>query len=232
MSRVLVISDTQAPGHHPDAIEFITHVNSVMKCDTVVHIGDEIDNHKLSIKHLASPNGMSAELEYHQALEFMKKLYAKFPVVHVCISNHLIRPWKKAEHAGIPEVFLKDYKTALEAPDGWIWRDRWEIDGVLYQHGMEYSGQLGHKKAALDNRKSTVIGHLCAFAGINYSVNYEMLPIWGMNVGCLVDPEHQFFKYGKYKGTKPTIGMGVVLNGVPLYIPMKLDTRGRWTGQL
>jgi hypothetical protein len=230
--RVLCLSDLQAPFAHQDSIDFLIHINTNFKCDHYVCLGDEADFSKLSVKHFPDPNGPSASDEHQKCLEFLHKLYKKFPVVDVCISNHTMRPLMKAAYAGIPEFFLKSYSEFLQAPDGWRWKDRHDIDNVIYQHGMSYAGQTGHIKAAIDNRRNTVIGHLASFAGINYITNFESESIWGANFGCLIDVNARAFNYGKYHGKKPCLGTGVVINGVPIYLPMKLDKHGRWTGKL
>lgn len=228
----MLISDLQAPGQHLDTLPFLDCINTTFKCDTYGCVGDEIDFSKFSIKHMPDPNSMSAPDEYYKAIEFMKKLYLKYPICDVAISNHTMRPFKKAAYAGIPEIFMKDYHALLEAPDTWRWKDRHEIDGFIMEHGMGYGGIMGHRNAAIKNRKPTIIGHLSSHAGINYVTNFEGEVLWGMNVGCLIDVTSSLFNYGKYLGDKPCIGTGVVINGVPIYLPMKLDKYGRWTGRL
>ena len=56
--------------------------------------------------------------------------------------------------------------------------------------------------------------------------------IWGMNVGCLIDDQKLAFEYNKINPNKPMLGTGVVVEGVPLLIPMILDAKGNWNGKL
>lgn len=228
--NVLVISDSHAPFQHKDLLPFLRTVAKKYKTDEVVHIGDEADFAAIS-SFDQDPDGYSAGDELKAALKELKKLYKAFPKVKVCTSNHTARPFKRAFHHGIPKVFLRSYSEFLEAPKGWQWAGSWEIDGVRYQHGEGFSGQAGALKAAMANMQSTVIGHIHAFAGIQYNANPQHL-IFGMNVGCLIDKDAYAFSYGKLLVSKPIISCAVVLNGFPILIPMKLTGSGRWTKKL
>lgn len=230
MANVLVISDTQGPFEHRDSVSFLKAVYRKYNCTEVVHAGDEADHHAIS-EWDHDPDGMSAGDEYRALLKSLKPFYKAFPRVKVCESNHTSRPFRLAMKHGLPKAYLKDYRTILEAPRGWRWADSWEIDGVRYQHGMGYSGRNGAIKAAERNMQSTVIGHLPAHAGIQYTANAKHL-IFGMNVGCLINVKAYAFAYGKHNASKPIIACGVVLNGVPTLITMKLTKNGRWTGKL
>jgi hypothetical protein len=230
VAKVLVISDTQFPFHHPDYLPFLKAVARKYKTDSTVHVGDEIDFHAMSDwDH--DPDGMSPGDEARAAIKEMHRLYKAFPKVKACISNHTDRPWRKARKDGTPSMFIKGIKEALEAPKGWNWADYWVIDGIRYEHGEGKSGQLGAYKAAIENGQSTVIGHIHSHAGIQYSANPQML-FFGMNVGSLIDNDAYAFRYNKKFKYKPIISCGVVLEGVPSVIPMFLDRRGRWTGKV
>jgi len=73
----------------------------------------------------------------------------------------------------------------------------------------------------------TVIGHVHSFAGIRYLTTVGST-IWGMNCGCLVDNSHIAFAYGKDMRNKPVSALGVIINNVPMLIPMFTDENGRW----
>jgi hypothetical protein len=230
MSKVLVISDTQIPFQHRDYLRFLQAVAKKYSINKVVHIGDEVDFHAISDwEH--DPDGLSPGDELKAAVRGLKHLYRAFPVASVCTSNHTARPLRRAKKYGLPRAFLKDYAEFLEAPKGWKWAESWEIDGVIYQHGEGYSGQLGALKAASDNSQSTVVGHIHSHAGILYSATPHYL-IFGMNVGCLIDTHSYAFAYGKKFRNKPIISCGVVLDGRPVIVTMELDRRGRWTKKL
>lgn len=229
-SCVLAIPDLQQPFAHQDAFDFIRRLTKEFRPTTVVNMGDEIDFHAMG-EWDHDPDGYSAGHELERAIESMKNFYKLHPETLVCTSNHTSRPFRKAFKHGIPVNVLKSYRDMLQAPSGWSWADHWEIDGVIYEHGTGFSGRDGALKAALGNMQSTVIGHLPAWAGIQYAANSKHL-LFGFNTGCLIDRHAYAFRYGKDFKNKPILGAGIIQNGQPLYIPMQLNPRGRWTGRL
>lgn len=213
----LIVPDTHAPFMHSDAIDFLNDLRKEFRPDKIVHLGDEIDACALS-KYDHDPDGDSAGVEHQKALVQLKQLYKVFPKVSVCHSNHSSRPFRKAFEAGIPKIFLRAYKDFMEAPVDWQWADRFEIDGVIYQHGEGYSGAQGALRAAERNRKSTVIGHLHSFAGVQFSAT-QWDQIFGMNCGCLIDQNGYGFAYGKTFPSKPVLGAGIIIDGKqPVFI--------------
>ena len=228
--RILVIPDTQAPFEHKDAYRFLAAVKRKYKPNEIVHIGDEVDMHAMGDWD-KDPDGMSAGEELEAAIKSMHKLYKLFPKVKVCTSNHTARPFRRAFKFGFAKAFLKGYNEMLEAPRGWEWRERWEIDNIVFEHGEGESGQIGHIRACNKNMQSTVIGHIHAFAGINYTANRQDL-LFGMNVGCLIDIHAYAFAYGKKFKQKPILGCGFIDKGIPRLIPMLLNGKGRWVGKL
>lgn len=227
--NVLAIPDLHGPFQHKDAIPFLLAVSQEYQCNEVICLGDEVDHHALS-RFPKDPDGMSAGGEFTKAYFFMQELFGAFPAVKSCLSNHTSRPFRMALEHGIPKALLKSYGEAFDAPEGWQWALRWEIDGIVYEHGEGVSGQGGALKAALQNMKPTVIGHLHGFAGIQYQASYHTV-IWGMNTGCLIDVEAYAFKYGEKFRNKVNLGCGVIRDGVPLWQPMRTK-RGRWDGTL
>lgn len=183
-----------------------------------------MDFHAISF-HQPDADSDGALTEYRKGLKFMHKLYKLFPKVQCCISNHTARPYRKANDAGIPSVFLKGYRDMMEAPKGWSWDYEFNIDGVNYSHGMEASGREGALNLAINRRISCAIGHHHSFGGVKYHANNDSL-IFGLNSGCLIDVHTYAFKYGKNFKYKPTIGCGVVINSSEAYfVPMNLGTK-------
>jgi hypothetical protein len=228
--RVLVIPDMHAPFQHPDTIPFLRAAKDKFNPDRVVCLGDETDQHALS-QHDPDPDGFSAGHEHLAALDALRPLYELFPVMAVCTSNHGERIFKRAYRANIPVQFLKDYIEFMDAPKGWQWSHKFEIDGVVYEHGEGVSGQLGALKKAMGNMKSTVIGHLHADAGVLFLNNGEK-QIFAMNCGCMINVDAYAFKYGKNSMRKPVIAIGIVDKGVPQLVPMQMDANKRWTGKI
>ena len=226
--RVLVIPDLQAPFHHQDAIPFLKAIEKETRPTKIVCIGDSIDAYALG-GYVKKPEAMDASSEMDEALKFLSQLYKAFPKVVEVDSNHNRRVFRRAFEAGIPKRFLKSYGEFLNSP--WEYVEDIEIDGILYEHGENVSGVTPHRMAALNNMKSTVIGHHHSTAGIQYIATKERM-IFGMNVGCLIDLESYAFEYNKDYRLKPTLAAGVVVEGIPRLFPMRLNGKGRWDGTL
>ena len=224
--RILVIPDLQIPFEHPDALAFIKAVRKEIKPDHIVNVGDEVDQMALS-RFDPDPAGDGPSVELAKSIERLQDWYKAFPEMKVCESNHTARIYKKAFLAGIPEEYLRDTHEWLQSPPGWQWQNVWEIDGVRFEHGDAQGGMYAARNLAIRNRASTVIGHHHSHGAVFYVANdHEM--IFGMNVGCLIDFDSIAFRYGKQSAFKPTLGCGVVIEGVPFFIPMLLNGKGRW----
>lgn len=228
--RVLVIPDLQIPFHHKDAFNFLSAVCLTFGCDRVVSIGDEVDQYNLS-RYDKDPDAMGAGDEYEVAMSYLEELYQIFPEVDAVHSNHLDRVAKRALGAGIPKAYLKDLKEWMGAPDGWNWYKHVTIGGVRYEHGDASNGARAHRILAEANRCSTVIGHHHSHAGVEYISNGNEV-IFAMNVGSLIDADAVAFQYNKSSKYKPVLSCGVVLNGVPSVVPMLVNGKGRWTGDI
>jgi hypothetical protein len=232
MLNAVCISDLQIPFEHPDAFDFIFRVRRdffrKVHVD-MINMGDEVDQHTLS-KWAKNPNGMSGGDEFKLAKERLRRWYCEYPNTKVCISNHTYRVAKRAYEAGIPEGFMKTIGEAYEAPPGWQWRDKWVIDGICFEHGEAVSGPLAAIRAATMNHMPTVIGHQHANGGVIYQAS-EFSTLWGMNTGCLIDTKQYAFDYGKNIRNKPTLGCGVICNGIPYFVPMLCDAEGKWLGR-
>lgn len=227
-NRVLVIPDIHCPFEHPDTLAFLLAVRTAYNCNMAVCLGDEIDAHAFS-RYPMDPNGLTAGKELEAAIEHLLPLYQAFPNMLVCESNHTVRPWKKAFEAGLPAAFLPTYSQILKSPDGWVWRPRHIVDGVLYVHGDNgKSGQYAHVHYMKQAKQPVVIGHIHAFAGVAYEGGH-----FAMNAGCLIDKEAYCFKYAKGALMDVSLGCGVVLEGKQAhFIPMLTDEAGRYIGRL
>lgn len=230
MSTVLVIPDLHIPFHHKDAFKFLQAVKKKFRPNEVINLGDMEDWHSISM-HDHDPDGLSAGLELQALRNEVKPFFKLFPKMKICTSNHGSLPFRRAFRYGLPKDLIKSYREILKAPKTWKWADQWEVDGIVFEHGDPFSGQAAAIKAAEQNMQSTVIGHVHSFAGIQYSANSRHL-IFGFNVGCLIDKDAYAFAYAKKIKRKPILGCGIIKDGVPQFIPMKLDRKGNWTGKL
>lgn len=223
MSVTMIIPDTHAPAMHRDAMAFLKSIKKKHRPDTVVHIGDVVDLHCAS--RFAKNAANSGDKEMEQAIEQLGPLYDTFPDARVCVGNHDKRIADRIAEAGLPKRATKCLSALLDSPPGWKWADDHLVDGVVYEHGSQYGGAAGHVKAAAANMHSTVIGHIHSHAGIAFVANRKHL-VWGMNVGCLIDWQSYAFDYAR-KMNKPILGCGLVIDGIPQFIPMILSTTGR-----
>lgn len=219
MARVLYIPDMHHPVAHKKALDHLKKVRDQFKCDRVVCLGDEIDAAAFSLKFAANPNlpGPSDELE--QAIENLKPFYKEFPDVDVVESNHGMRIFKKVRVSGLPSRVVKRYEEILEYPKGWNFVSDLEVDGVMVIHGEGFSRsswRMAHDKF----KQSVVMGHIHSGAGVVYSWTKKK-KYFSANFGCLINPNHMAFDYGKHMAEKPTLGAGVVIDGQEAYfIPL------------
>lgn len=227
---VLIIPDVQIPFHHKDTFAFLEAIADIYEPTKVVCIGDSLDSNSLSRYH-KDPEGYSAIDEYKKARKPMQELYSLFPETVEVASNHNARLVKKANEAGIPSVYLRELGEVMGAPATWKFVDKTEIDGVIYEHGDNFGGMYAARNAALTNMESTVIGHHHSYSGVHYIANQEKM-IFGMNVGCLIDMDTYAFRYAKKYRFKPTLSAGIVDRGVPVVVPMLINSRGRWIKEI
>lgn len=230
---ILCISDLHLPYEHPDALAFLKHLYSTYQCDYVVCIGDELDAHALS-RFPHDPDMYSAGHECKLSIEKLEKYYEAFPRTLVCESNHTVRAYKKAREAGIPEVWLKSYREALYAPEGWEWRPVWYINGIMFVHGDELDGgQSATRNAPKESGINMVHGHVHSKLEVIHMTQHTKKPVWGMDCGCLVDPAGRAMAYASKSQRKVVIGTGVIERGKrPIPCRMELDAQGRWTGEV
>ena len=224
---VLVISDTHAPYHHVDAIEFLNAVRKKYRPDKIVHIGDEVDFHALSF-HDSDPDLDSVGTELIRARVFIGALASLFPHVDLVESNHGSLVFRKAKAHGLSVHMIKTYNEILGVGPGWKWHQDLTLDlsdgkSVYFHHGK--SGDA--LKTSLNMSMSAVQGHYHGKFGVQYWGNPRGL-YWGMQVGCLIDDRALAFAYNKADLPRPIIGTGMIINGQPKLIALVKKANGRW----
>jgi predicted phosphodiesterase len=207
--HVLVIADCHIPFEHKHYLEFCLSIQQRVKCGTIIHIGDLVDNHTVSMNYTPDPNGKSPKDEILEARKHLKYWYRHFPDIKLCLGNHDMRVDLKGRHVGLPDEVFRPFRAIWELPDSWQDAFSWEIDGVRYTHGTGLSGDTAHIKAAQQNRQSTVIGHTHSVSATQYLVS-EKDRIMAMNVGCGVDRHSYAMAYGRDFTKKPVLSCGVV----------------------
>lgn len=232
---IIAISDLQAPFEHPDAFAFLRKVKQafyISKRKTlIINQGDEADFHASAPGYEPDQDGMSPGQELNAAISHLKPLWDLFPEQYICTSNHMMRPFKAAKGARLSKQMLKSMGDMLQAPKDCKWADRWIFNKICFEHGEFVSGTDAALKAAIANRMSTSIGHQHSGGSVLYAASFHD-QIWGMNTGCLIDKDAYAFGYGKAMRKKPTLGIGLILDNMPVFLPMLVDKNNRWIGSL
>jgi hypothetical protein len=197
----------------------------------VISVGDELDYHAISF-HDSDPDLMSAGPELETSIKRLKPIYDLFPEVDLVESNHGSLVYRKQKAHGLPRHVIKSYRDILNAPKKWRWHDDLIInlsDGmkVYICHGksadvLKLSQSMG---------MSAIQGHYHEKFEVRYWGNKLGL-FFGMIVGCLIENSSYAFNYNKLNLKRPVIGCAVIINGIPILIPMVLNSRGRWIGEL
>jgi hypothetical protein len=126
---------------------------------------------------------------------------------------------------------IKSYRDILfpTSGQGWNWAFNWKIETplgpVLFRH--QTSGDV--KDAAAAEGCNLVVGHEHGKFGAQWGAT-SMRLFWGAYTGCLIDKDSLAFAYGKVYPRKPIVGVLMILEGVPVNIPMVLNSDGRWVG--
>lgn len=204
-NRVLVIGDLHEPFCLDSYLKHCKDTYAKYNCNTVVFIGDVIDNHYSSY-HETNADGLGGGDELEMAVKRLNRWYRAFPEAYVTIGNHDRIISRKAQTGGIPKRWIRDYGEVLKTPK-WIFVERAVIDDVQYIHG---EGGTAKTKSKAD-MMSTVQGHLHTQCYTEWSVGMNF-KVFGMQVGCGIDHESYAMAYAK-AGKKPAIGCGVVFGG-------------------
>ena len=214
-----------------DCLDFLAAVKKKFKPTRVVALGDEIDAHGFSF-HDKDPDLDSAGIELLKALGYMETLIKMFPVVDVLDSNHGSMAYRKAKHHGMPRHLLKGYNEVLNAPKEWKWHKQLTIklpngNKCRFLHGI--SGNVLAASQSLG--MSLIQGHHHSLFEIRYWDNGERLN-FASTAGCLIDDDSLAFAYNKNQVKRPIMGCLVIVDSIPLLIPMRLDKNKRWLGEL
>lgn len=228
-STILVISDTQAPFHHPDTIKFLEEIKKQFKPTFILHIGDLGDFHRLNF-HGVNPNLPSAHEELLQLRGFVKNLAKLFPYVTVVDSNHDALPKRKAHSIGIPDAMLRDEHGIFQAPVTWKFIKELVItlpNGLRAKFKHNFGSNL-----YLDSIKqgmSLICGHLHTQSFARWWQNDNGMN-FAMQVGCLIDCQSPAFNYDKNNALRPVLSVGIIRGGIPMIIPMYCNKKNKWMG--
>lgn len=228
---ILIISDLHCPYQHQDTVRFLKAVKNKYKPTRVILSGDEADFHSISF-HDHDPDLDSAGVELKKTIEALEPIYKLFPVAEVLESNHGSLVLRKALANGLSSKFFKSPGEILHAPKGWTWH--FDINTTLPNGTPAY---FHHSKGANVKKNSQALGanfiqgHHHESFEIQYWGNPSAL-LFGMTVGCLVDSNALAMAYSRNNLKRPVIGLGLIIDSIPVLVPMVLNKKGRWVGKL
>ena len=109
---VLVISDLHIPYHHKQSFDFLIALKKKYKPDLIVNIGDELDQHAISM-HDSNPDLPSAGDELRMSRTYILQLEKIFPEMTLVDSNHSSLVYRRALKYGLPRDYLRSYNEFL-----------------------------------------------------------------------------------------------------------------------
>jgi predicted phosphodiesterase len=207
----LVFSDTHIPYHHKGYLEFLQETHKKYNCkEEVICLGDLVDHHAIS-RFTSEPDAMGDRDEFAVAFKEIKRLVKAFPKVILTTGNHDTIPGRQAATLGLSQRYMKSFSQLWELPSTWKIVDEIIIDNVLYSHGLGAGGKDGTLNKAIAEQISNAQGHIHSFGGCKYIAS-KRNTIFGLNTGCLCDPNSLAMAYGKHARYRPTLGCGIVFN--------------------
>ena len=220
MSTEMIIPDLHEPATRKGALAFCRDMRRKHKPDHITFIGDINDLHSISF-HAKHPEMPGPDDEFELALQQVRKWHKAFPGSTVIKGNHDRRIVRKAEDAGIPKRCILSDSNMWETSN-WTWVDNYldKENEIFYVHGDEGGGSL--YPAFNMVRKmgvSVVSGHHHSCAGVKWLVN-PLRRMFGMDVGSLIDDKVMAFAYSNKQLARSVLGLGIVKDGVPRFIPM------------
>jgi len=226
-NKVFVIGDLHIPYHHRSSFAFLRAVKEKYKPDLVINIGDELDQHAISM-HESNPDLPSAGDELKTSKTYIKELEKIFPKMILIHSNHSSLVYRRALKYGLPREYLRSYNEFLGVGKDWQWIDDLTItlsddSRCFFTHGMS----ADVLKLAMQMGKHCVQGHYHSKFSIGYFSNPDEL-IWGMQVGCLTSQSSMAFDYAKNFKNRFIMGSGMIIDGQPKLIPMVFGKDGEW----
>lgn len=233
IKNALFISDTQIPFEHVDALAFCDAVRRRfdIKPTAVYHVGDLVDNSFITTfvrHHLSLPDHREIDL----CIEHLRDWQQVFPRMRLCVGNHELRAHKRLAESGLSPRRLKSFNELYGLGRGWEFKDEWVINGDTFVYHGDKPTVQNLIRFASNNSMNVICGHHHTKLKLEFHTNKLGKTVWAMNTGCLIDKESHAFYYGKKWPQKPTLGLGLLVNGQPHAIQMPVNGKGRWTGEL
>lgn len=213
MARILVIGDTHLPCVRKGYLDFCKYLKRHFRCNTVVHIGDVVDEHAVSPNHLALPDAPGASEELIEAREGVREWYGAFPNAKVCIGNHDDRPYRAAAMVHLVQERMRTLNEVWQTPR-WQYEYEYIIDHILFTHRTTNGGQCPAFNAMRQRAMSVVLGHHHSCSGVRTMANPERC-LFGCDVGAGCDDTAIQFRYCRAAQARSVISAAVIIDGHP-----------------
>ena len=238
MKNVLFIGDTQFPFEHQDYLAFCKAVAAKYDCKRIVHVGDIVDQYGFSDygKH---PEAMTPATEVKEVAKRFKQWGKVFPEVECVIGNHDIRIMRKLNSIGISDQLLSlegVFRSLFKLPEKWSLNTDVRLSSrhygdVIVLHGDEKGCRATPGSTMRLMGCNTVHGHRHSHSFIFFDktrtgVRFDML------VGSGIDDKAIAYTYNKKDIRRPLLSCGVLVDGIPIIIPMVLKADGRWNRRI
>lgn len=233
--NILIISDSQFPYEHDDALAFCKAVQKKYKCDRIVHVGDLADFYNFS-QYDKSPDAETTLQELTRLRETVAAWSKVFPSMEIVLGNHDRRIINRITGAGVPEMIISGQEIldrAMGTPKGWSWHDRIHIKHTYGDTYIIHGDERGSAAIGGGLNKlgvSVVKGHHHSKAYVKYLSTPNELK-YEMSVGCLIDDSKLPFSYNDKDILRPILSVGVLVDGYPQLEVMRLNKEGKWIGK-
>lgn len=229
MKPCLCISDLHLPHGHPDALAFCAAVQAKYKLEEVVFIGDIVDMHSLSY-HEKDPALDAPSAEIEAARKVLQPWVSAFPNAKVCIGNHDSLIDRKAITHGLPAQAIVAINRLL-GTKRWSWKEEHVLPCGKHHVVFRHNWGPNIEQAMMRNGTSVVAGHWHSKSSIVYAQT-SFRRMFGMQLGCIIDPVHRAFNYNKRDIRRPLLNVGKIVDGEPALLSMNLTDKNRWTGEV
>ena len=213
----IILGDTHIPWEDKELLKSVSDVYKFYsrKKDhkvTVIQMGDSTDQKAWS-RFSKDVDDYSPTEEWEKTVEGMLQLSKMFPEMHILTGNHCRRVMQKAFEASLPKQLIKGLEQVFDYP-GWKWHldnKPLVLDKVAFLHGDETGGSAVAKAKRMG--MSVVQGH--DHQGYVEFINTFDHKIFGMGVGCMIDPAGSAFRYSAKNPMTCFIGYGEIIDGRP-----------------
>ena len=236
--NTLLVGDTQLPYAREDYLPFCEAVAEKYNCENIVHVGDLIDAYNWS-RYDKDPYSDSIKEEAEKLRLSFELWSAVFPKMDIVWGNHDLRVKTKLNQAGLPEELLSVeglFRQVFGFPEDWHFHKRILIKSpycgtIQVRHGHEKGTAAVAGNTLRRTHLSTIMGHRHILSQLCYTSTHDAM-LFDMYVGCGIDKEAIAFRYDSDNIARPIISCGVLVDGYPQLIIMKMGKDGQWIGKL